>query len=177
MRNENSYHIVVVAQDHKGWDQEKEPCYSHPNVWKHYGCFVLLIHLLLIVYVVSSHLKDQSIVGTFPSQLVESFRLIISEEFWTESIEIAVIGIVGGTALKPVHDWYDNNNNLSWWYKTIDIRHLVWDAWWWWWRLGFSPVKYWFNADMIIWSSRGWRGWPESYQSLLQQLEATAIIF
>ena len=53
---EDTDHIVVVEHDHEAGDEEEEPGYSHPQVDEGSGCFVLLIHVLLVVDVVCSHL-------------------------------------------------------------------------------------------------------------------------
>ena len=53
---EDTNHIVVVEHDHEAGDEEEEPGYSHPQVDEGSGCFVLLIHVLLVVDVVCSHL-------------------------------------------------------------------------------------------------------------------------
>ena len=109
MGNENPDHIVMVGQDHEGRDHEQEPGHSHPDVHEEHWSFVLLIHLFLVVNMVSSHFENQSIVSTFPSQLVESLGLIVPESFWRKTVEVAVVGVVGGTALESIHRLYDNN--------------------------------------------------------------------
>ena len=104
MGDEDSNHVVLVAEDHESRQEEQEPGHSLPQVYKEDGCFVLLIHLFLVVYVVGTHLVHQGVVGTLPAQLVAPLGLVGSQGFGCEAVEVAVVAVVGGTASESIHD-------------------------------------------------------------------------
>ena len=109
MGDEESNHVVLVAEDHESRQEEQEPCHSLPQVHKEDGCFVLLVHLFLVVYVVGTHLVHQGIIGTLPAQLVAPLGLVGSQGLGCKAIEVAVVAVVGGTASESIHD----DNNIS----------------------------------------------------------------
>ena len=108
MGDEYSNHVVLVAEDHEGRQEEEEPGHSLPEVDHEDGRFVLLIHLFLVVNVVGSHLVDEGVVGALPAELVAPFGLVGSQGFGCEAVEVAVVAVVGGTASEAIHD-----NNIS----------------------------------------------------------------
>ena len=76
MWDEDTGHIVMIEQYHKGRHHEQKPGNSHPGVHQNSRCFVLLIHLFFVVNMVGSHFQDQSVVGSLASEGVESFGLV-----------------------------------------------------------------------------------------------------
>jgi len=103
VRLEDADHIVIVEHDHESGDEEEEPGYPHPQVDEGSGRFVLLVHVLFVVYVVCSHLQNQCVVRTSPAQGIEPLRLISPQGLRRESVEVPVVGVLGGSSLKPVH--------------------------------------------------------------------------
>lgn len=111
MGNKDANHIVEVAEYHKARHQEKEPCHPHPGVNNNSRSFVILVHVLLVVNVVASHLHHQRIVGALAAQTVVTFRLICSQSLRGESVKVAIVDVVRCAALESVHI---TTNILSW---------------------------------------------------------------
>jgi hypothetical protein len=62
-----------------------------------------LIHLLLVVDVIGSHFVDKCIVGPSSAQLIKSFGLVGTKGFGGVAVEVAIVGVIGGATLEPVH--------------------------------------------------------------------------
>jgi hypothetical protein len=69
---EDADHVVEVEKDHEGRDKEEEPAHPHPGIHQDRRCFVLLVHVLLVVDVVSCHLEDKGVVCAATTKAVEA---------------------------------------------------------------------------------------------------------
>ena len=71
-----------------------EPANSHPGIHQHRRRFVLLVHVLLVVDVVSRHLEDKRIVGSTATKAVETLRLVSPQSLGSEPVEVPVVGVL-----------------------------------------------------------------------------------
>jgi hypothetical protein len=53
--------------------------------------------------VIGSHFVDKCIVGPSSAQLIKSFGLVGTKGFGGVAVEVAIVGVIGGATLEPVH--------------------------------------------------------------------------